>query len=206
MGRNSKKNRDKKRRDAQKKQAPPLPQKLKIKPRSFTTKSTGGLLSALITDVHVTPITDLEGNEIVVPNGPAIKAIWDTGATNSTITERVATQLGLVSTGMTQVQTAGGMTLQQTFQVNLFLPNMVLIPNLKANQMGDIQGADMLIGMDVIALGDFSVTNRKGITWFSFRWPSLQHMDFIHHIPGARHRCTCGSGKRFCECCGDDLF
>lgn len=44
---------------------------------------------------------------------------------------------------------------------------------------GDLLGADVLIGMDVINNGDFSVTNHGGVTKFSFRMPSQNHIDFV---------------------------
>jgi hypothetical protein len=40
-------------------------------------------------------------------------------------------------------------------------------------------GCDMLIGMDVINLGDFAVTNYNGRTMFSFRMPSADRIDFV---------------------------
>ena len=39
--------------------------------------------------------------------------------------------------------------------------------------------ADVLIGMDIIGTGDFAVTNLNGLTKFSFRVPSLEHIDFV---------------------------
>lgn len=39
--------------------------------------------------------------------------------------------------------------------------------------------ADILIGMDIITLGDFAVTNYEGVTKLSFRVPSQRHIDFV---------------------------
>lgn len=36
-----------------------------------------------------------------------------------------------------------------------------------------------LIGMDVINLGDFAISNREQKTVFTFRMPSLQRFDFV---------------------------
>jgi len=36
-----------------------------------------------------------------------------------------------------------------------------------------------LIGMDVITLGDFSITNHNGITCMSFRVPSSHEIDYV---------------------------
>jgi hypothetical protein len=38
---------------------------------------------------------------------------------------------------------------------------------------------DLLLEMDVITLGDFSVTNYDNKTLYSFRTPSVCHVDFV---------------------------
>ncbi len=42
------------------------------------------------------------------------------------------------------------------------------------------QGIDLLIGMDIIGLGDFAVTNLNGVTQFTFRLPSVESIDFVN--------------------------
>jgi len=42
---------------------------------------------------------------------------------------------------------------------------------------GDIQGADVLIGMDIISLVDFAITNANKETNF-LRFPSFEAVDF----------------------------
>jgi hypothetical protein len=37
---------------------------------------------------------------------------------------------------------------------------------------------DIIIGMDIITQGDFAITNFGGNTFFSFRMPSIQTIDF----------------------------
>jgi len=45
---------------------------------------------------------------------------------------------------------------------------------------GDLGGnADILIGMNVINLGDFAITNPGGNTQFSFRVPAHGDIDFV---------------------------
>ena len=85
---------------------------------AFTIKSSGGLLRVLITDVNV----HMPGS----PNYTAIKAIWDTGASGSAITKKVAQQLGLIPSGMAQVNTANGIATQNTYTIDIGLPNKVL--------------------------------------------------------------------------------
>ena len=50
------------------------------------------------------------------------------------------------------------------------LPNRMLVKALRVSE-GDFDDCDVLIGMDVIRLGDFSVTNLRN-TVFSFRIPA----------------------------------
>ena len=85
--------------------------------------------------------------------------IWDTGATNSAITQALAQQLGLQPTGKTPVITANGTTEKPTYIVDLYLLNNVRVPQVNVVEMGNVEGAQVLIGMDVIAQGDFSITN-----------------------------------------------
>ena len=107
------------------------------------------------------------------------EGIWDTGATNSAITQALAQQIGLQPTGKATVITADGTTEKPTYIVDLYLLNKVVVRQVNVVEMGDVQGAQVLIGMDVIAQGDFSITNYKGVTWFSFRVPSLHQLDYV---------------------------
>ena len=70
----------------------------------------------------------------------------------------------------------------------------------------------ILIGMDIISLGDFSVSNFNGKTQFTFRIPSQAHTDYVqvlkNQIPVTKDKtypndlCPCGSGKKYKKCCG----
>jgi len=105
-------------------------------------------------------------------------AIWDTGATASVITQEVVDTCGLKPTGMMQVHGVGGPELAETFLVNIGLPNGVGFANVEVTK-GKILGSQMLIGMDIITAGDFSITNMGGRTVFSFRIPSVRTVDFV---------------------------
>lgn len=43
---------------------------------------------------------------------------------------------------------------------------------------GDIGDYDVIIGMDIITLGDFVITNKDNQTWFAFRYPFSEHIEF----------------------------
>ena len=46
----------------------------------------------------------------------------------------------------------------------------------------NMTGTEVLIGMDIISLGDFAVTNLNNKTWFTFRMPSVARLDFVKEI------------------------
>jgi hypothetical protein len=146
-----------------------------LNPTAFTVKSTGGLLRVLITDIYI----HIPGSN----SHTAIKAIWDTGASGSAITKKVAQQLGLIPSGMAHVNTANGIATQMTYTVDIGLPNKVIIQGIVATQVDALAaGCDALIGMDVITLGDFSVTNHNGSTCMSFRVPSGHEIDYVKNL------------------------
>ena len=68
--------------------------------------------------------------------------------------------------------------LAETYLVNIALPNKVIFHSVRVTK-GQIRDGDVLIGMDIIGMGDFSVTNSGGITKFSYRTPSIEHIDYV---------------------------
>lgn len=107
------------------------------------------------------------------------KAQWDTGATGTCISKQVVAKLGLQPTGMINVQTPSGIGTMNKYMVNLTLNNELTILDFPVmdSEIGS-QGIDVLIGMDIISIGDFAVSNFEGRTQFSFRIPSQEHVEF----------------------------
>ena len=108
-----------------------------------------------------------------------VKAQRDTGATGTCISKGLVQKLGLVPTGMIKVHTPSGVGLMNKYMVNLILNNEVRISNVTVmdSEIGN-QGIDVLIGMDIITMGDFAVSNYVGRTQFSFRFPSQEHIEY----------------------------
>ena len=101
------------------------------------------------------------------------KAIWDTGATNSAITQDVVDQCGLKPIGKARVMHAGiGDDPDETdlYIVDLKLPNRVLVRNVAVSR-GGFTGGNVLIGIDIINRGDFESLMRMAelSSRFSFR-------------------------------------
>lgn len=100
--------------------------------------------------------------------------------------------------------------------VNITLNNRNITLNAQVtecDELSDDNSVGVLIGMNVITKGDFSITNFGGNTTMSFRVPSLQRIDYVQGIkngrqivkdklPGRNDPCYCGSGKKYKNCHG----
>ncbi|GHT75875.1 hypothetical protein FACS189456_7550 [Bacteroidia bacterium] len=110
----------------------------------------------------------------------ATTALWDTGATNSVITEKTALQLGLKPIDSATVYHAGGVSQQPVYLVNIYLPNGAIIPDAMVTGCPDTTGKfGVIIGMNVISYGDFAFTNVGSQSVFSFRMPSTETVDYM---------------------------
>ena len=107
-----------------------------------------------------------------------VNALWDTGATNSAITPQLAKKIGLLVIDMAKVSTANGEKESPVYKVDLILPNKVIVEAVRITE-ASVVGSDMLIGMDIINMGDFAISNFQGKTWFTFRIPSMENIDFL---------------------------
>lgn len=181
-----------------------------MNPVAFTLKANG-ILNALKTDCGVgLPFDPSSGGSM--PQPIKVTGLWDTGATGSVISKKLVKSLNLTPTGKVNVFHANGSCIVNTYFVNLYLPNGVAFSFVTVNE-GDLNGMDLLIGMDIITKGDFSISNFDGKTCFSFRMPSMCEKDFVHDInhtpivkkkvPDRNDPCPCGSGRKFKNCCID---
>jgi hypothetical protein len=184
-----------------------------LQPKSFTVRYNGrtnklttkGLISKAVNPANITPSE-------VFKTAKEYDCIWDTGATNSVISQKVVDDCALQPTGMAQVHSATEVRTCETFLVSIFLPNGVAVPSIRVTKVDMLTDCDILIGMDIINKGDFAVTHHDGTTTFSFRYPSVEQIDFVKQKPGPVHstkisrnsQCPCGSGKKYKKCCGKD--
>ena len=190
--------------------------------QNFTafTKEEKGLINVLKTQVSVTIDKKINPNSM----NPKAKfeAIWDTGATNTVISEKLAHELNLTPIGIAKVGTAGGVIEVNKYILGLKLPNNLQIQNVMvtAGKLGN--NTDFLIGMDIITLGDFSVTNVNGKTTFSFRFPSCETINYVQQAKELQKKdlqaqlkqvekdikhagkCSCGSGRQYRYCHGKE--
>ena len=177
---------------------------MEFRVKSFTIR-LDGRARALITDVVICPAFD-PAKDPRPATGGLFKAIWDTGATSSVITQAVVSVCNLKPTSMALVHGVHGQQTSPVYRVNIELPNHTGFPHRDVT-LGQIAGVDVLIGMDIIGLGDFAVTNYGGKTTFTYRFPSMEVIDFQEGLRegkrvGRNDPCFCGSGEKFKHCHG----
>jgi hypothetical protein len=142
-------------------------------------------------------------------------ALYDTGATHSSISPKVVADLNLASIAATNVGVGGGTLTTTSHLVNIGLPNLVMFSMMRVAKVALHGGIDALIGMDILGVGDFAVTHHQGNTTFSFCVPSRREIDFVSEVQdstkvspahsnkvGRNDPCPCNSGKKYKKCCG----
>lgn len=153
-----------------------------------------------ISNASISNIKDIKKHQFI--------ATWDTGATNTVVSEKVVRECSLIPTGIIKVSTAGGIMDAYTYVIDIVLPDDVVINNLKVTG-GKLGDTDVLVGMDIITRGDFAVSNYNGQLRFTYREPSMQPIDFVKDRTikigekiGRNDPCWCGSNLKYKNCHG----
>lgn len=153
-----------------------------MKPLAFTM-GANGLLRSVITPVSMRQSYNLCRDYRLVCQQADVRALWDTGATGSCVSKGLARRLGLKAIDMCQVSGVGGVTSSQVFLIDILLPSNAEIPNVRVTEFMDNGIFEIIIGMDVMTLGDFAISNSDGKTTVSFRIPpSGSPIDFVRQI------------------------
>ena len=169
-----------------------------------------GTIDRIVTDISIAPGFNPATPPTPFPTFVATKALWDTGASKSVISTTLVKSLGLTPVGAIQVHHGDGTSTRNTYLVNFTLPNSVSVAGVLATEFPPSHDHfAVLVGMDVITLGDFLITNVGGITWVSFRIPSCETIDYVAQANRLRFAgvtrnapCPCGSGRKFKNCHG----
>lgn len=124
----------------------------------------GGIEDAIVCDVAVA------NSDESSPKFTQCRSLWDTGAAFSVISKRLVDALGADPIDQGFAYTVQGTYRPNVYMVDVMLPNKMLVRGLRVSD-GVFEDADILIGMDIIKLGDLMVSNR-GNTRFTFRIPA----------------------------------
>lgn len=191
-----------------------------IRPHRAYTLTGNGLLRKLVTPLEIATVMDPQTASAQPPRIHQVKALWDTGATTTSISPAVAVVLGLVPIGVAKVGHAEGQAVCPTHIVDLRFPGLTFEGVQVIEMKGLGVDEDVLVGMDVIGTGDFAVTNVGGKTKMSFRHPSCEEIDYVAeangtpkpattgHSVGRNDPCPCGrkgptgNPVKYKKCCG----
>ncbi|WP_407404371.1 aspartyl protease family protein [Sodaliphilus sp.] len=181
------------------------------------THSPGGIKDVIKTPVKIqNTFSKAEINTL---------AIWDTGATNCVVTKSIALQLGLPVVSRTKVRGVHGEKEVNVYLVHITLNNQnITLQTLvtECEELSESNDTGMLIGMDLISKGDFSISTFEGNTVMTFRTPSIECIDYVQEISEfnrclkvhenhvrnnyKQDKCACGSGKDFKNCHGKSKY
>ncbi|MDR1024002.1 MAG: aspartyl protease family protein [Prevotellaceae bacterium] len=134
---------------------------------------------AEIADSIVTPV---EIENMLTGQALQTAGIWDTGATGSVITKSTAAALALLPINRARVRGVHGAKEVNVYFVKITLNNRNITLTAQVTECDELSADNsvgMLIGMNIITMGDFAVTSYLGQTTMSFRVPSLQKIDFV---------------------------
>jgi len=137
----------------------------------FTTYK--GITDELTTPVSVRPMYTTDPAFCGVPF--EVEALWDTGATATCIKPTLYEHLKLcpLESEHTEFAGIGGNVTAGAALVDLLLTPELEIEHWPVYIMDFPDSADILIGMDIIGMGDFVVCNADNKTSFSFAIPSF---------------------------------
>lgn len=150
------------------------------------------------------------------PNPPLlnIKAIVDTGCTVTSVSRNIIDQLAIPAPCGTShsFDGASGEGTCTPYIIDLYLPKGITVKGMRVDCLDNMK-PDMLLGMDILLLGDISISTGGGKGKFSFQVPATHSTDFEDeinkykkiHLGNIRHgnnMCPCGSGRKWENCHG----
>ena len=146
------------------------------------TKVHDGIAPNIFTNAGICALSPSKESESLEPEDERFqwrKALWDTGATQSCISDRLAGSLGLEMVGFVEIGSAVGVHNVPFYHAHFLLPNRLVFHDMELIQFTYTDDdCDLIIGMDIMTQGDLALTNFEGRTVFSFRIPSLHTVDF----------------------------
>ena len=153
-----------------------------MKPAAFTV-SDNSRLSSIITNAFMRQSVELCRDYKLKHQQAEVLALWDTGATGSSVSQGLARHLGLKPIDMCLVQGVKGVDPSPVYLIDILLPSNVAINNVRVAEFQDNGIFAMIIGMDIITLGDLAISNKDKKTIVSFRIPPSENpIDFTKDI------------------------
>jgi hypothetical protein len=133
-----------------------------------------GLLDRIITQVGVSQSQRFCQRHGLYMVSSEVAAIWDTGASGSCVSRELARKLGLRTVYQCQITGIGGSQESNVYSVDIRLPNAITASNVLVSEFVDNGKFDVILGMNIITTGDFSVTNFNRESVFQFSYPPIE--------------------------------
>lgn len=140
-------------------------------------KEFGCMAEAIITNAIVMPAIKTKEGDPLPKYHYTENAAWDTGAQFTVISPRIVDILQLEPIHKSEIMGIGGDQTVLTYLIHIGLPSGDLIHDVEV-YCSDIDDYDLLIGMDIITLTDFYITNKDNKTIFSYKIPSDGESNF----------------------------
>jgi predicted aspartyl protease len=106
-------------------------------------------------------------------------ALWDTGASISAITPDIMDKLKAVPVSKRTITGIHSTQVVDVVYITVDLPNSVIKKNIEAAVCNIPSNVGMILGMDIILLGDFALSSGNSQTLFSFAAPPFKEkIDF----------------------------
>ena len=122
------------------------------------------LLTQIISKAYVFPIVE-EGE---LSQAVEVRALWDTGATHCLITPELAERMGMKSLGKKDNNTAGGIVEGNVYQLGLYVNEHIVYPRLYFGEANGGGRFDIVIGMNAIRHGRFTIEGHGDDRKFTF--------------------------------------
>ena len=153
-----------------------------MKPQAFTI-SKDSLINSIITDAAMRQSAELCRDYKLICQEAGVLALWDTGASGSMISKGLASHLNLKAIDMCLIQGVSGLQQSPVYLIDILLPSKVIISNVRVTEFLDNGIFSIIIGMDIITMGDLAISNKDGKTMVSFLVPPSDNpIDFTQMI------------------------
>ena len=121
-----------------------------------------------------TPVTLYSSFSSVEGKVVTASAVWDTGADHSVLSPKIVQELGLCAIDTKSVHGINNSNcLSDVVIASIKLTDELILADRRFS-VNNIPGTDILIGMDIIMLGNFLINNTDGKTSFSFVIPPIK--------------------------------
>ncbi len=127
----------------------------------------------IFSEINLSTPTDFEGENAIKCSG-----IWDTGSHGCVISSKLIESLKPPFIGFKLISGVLKKGWSPEYLLNIHLSDDFIIKGVGACEGSNLDDNEFLIGMEVINMGDFAITNVNQKTAFSYRIPSIRRINF----------------------------